>query len=206
MDAMDHQEIEVKFYISDLKTLEQRLVGLGAQLARDRAHESNIRFDTPTGELIRKGQVLRLREDGKSLLTFKGPASIFHGVSSRPEFEFEVSDAGMAREFIEALGYQVALVYEKYRAIYQINEHKFMLDEMPFGSFLEIEGLTPESIHEQAKLLGLNWDRRLIESYNEIFQRIKRVGMFGFRDMTFENFGKIDFDFSSLDILPADTN
>jgi adenylate cyclase class IV len=42
---MNHQEIEIKFYVNDLKRLEARLLELGAFLIQPRVHESNVRFD-----------------------------------------------------------------------------------------------------------------------------------------------------------------
>ena len=47
---MNHQEIEVKFYVNDLKRLEALLLELGAVLIQPRVHESNIRFALPDGE------------------------------------------------------------------------------------------------------------------------------------------------------------
>jgi adenylate cyclase class IV len=48
---MNHQEIEIKFYVNDLKRLEARLLELGAVLIQPRVHESNVRFDLPDGSL-----------------------------------------------------------------------------------------------------------------------------------------------------------
>jgi adenylate cyclase class 2 len=204
MQTTSDHEIEIKFYLHDLPAMIEKIKALGAQLAQERVYEHNYRFDTPAGELIRKRQVLRLRQDEHTTLTFKGPASIFHGVSARPEFEFTLNDAAMALKFLDALGYQVVMIYEKYRAVYEFDGQRIMLDEMPFGTFLEIEGPSPETIKALAEQLGLNWERSVSESYNEIFQRIKRAFLLSFRDMTFDSFKDVDVDFASLDILPAD--
>ena len=55
------QELEVKFYVDDLP-LEDRLKQLARGWPKPR-YESNLRFDTPDGELARSYQVLRLRQD-----------------------------------------------------------------------------------------------------------------------------------------------
>ena len=77
------QELEVKFYLDDLPTLEDRLRQIGARLVQKRVYESNLRFDTPDGELTRSYQVLRLRQDTAARLTYKGPGSTQDGVKAR---------------------------------------------------------------------------------------------------------------------------
>lgn len=204
MNALSDHEIEVKFHIQDIDAIEKILIAQEAILLQPRMHEYNLRFDKPNRELIRQGQVLRLRRDANTRLTFKGPPSIFHGVSSRPEYEFSVSDFDAARKFVEALGYQVVAIYEKYRAVYELDPVKIMIDEMPFGKFIEIEGPNPKAIQACANLLNLTWDTGLSESYMEIFERIKNSRGFGFRDLTFDNFKEIEIQFSELGVIAAD--
>ena len=50
------QELEVKYYISDLPALERRLQSLGAQLVQPRIQELNLRFDLASGELLDTGR------------------------------------------------------------------------------------------------------------------------------------------------------
>jgi adenylate cyclase class IV len=59
------QELEVKFYLSDLPALRARLEAAGAQLFKPRVHEINLRFDTPSGDLTRGYRVLRLGRTAK---------------------------------------------------------------------------------------------------------------------------------------------
>ncbi|HEX7975021.1 MAG TPA: hypothetical protein VF498_11485, partial [Anaerolineales bacterium] len=66
---MKDQELEVKYYISDLTALERRLLSLGASLVQPRVRETNLRFDTPQGSLAQGFQVLRLRQDTEARLT-----------------------------------------------------------------------------------------------------------------------------------------
>lgn len=204
MNALSDHEIEVKFHIQDIDAIKKILIAHDAILLQPRMHEYNLRFDKPNRELIREGQVLRLRRDTNTRLTFKGPSSIFHGVSSRPEYEFSVSDFDAARKFVEALGYQVVAIYEKHRTVYELDPVKIMIDEMPYGKFIEIEGPDPEAIQTCASLLNLAWDTGISESYMEIFERIKHSQGFGFRDLTFDNFKEIEIQFSELGVMAAD--
>ena len=104
-----HEKIEkeAKFYIRNLKNIEGKIKGLGGVLVQPRVFESNLRFDTSKGELSASYQVLRLRQDMRARLTFKGPADPNSEVSARLEYEVEISDLATGRHILEALGYQV---------------------------------------------------------------------------------------------------
>jgi adenylate cyclase class 2 len=189
---MNDQELEVKFFVRDLRLLEQRLIRLQADLVQPRTHEINLRFDTPGGELAKGFQVLRLRQDNAARLTYKGPARSEGGVRVRQEIEFVVSDFEAARALLEALGYQVAMVYEKYRSVYDIGLVHVTLDVLPYGDFIEIEGPDPESIRAVNDRLGLDWDTRMPESYVMLFDRLRQEMNLSFRDLSFENFENLE--------------
>ncbi len=180
------QEIEVKFHVKDLAGVEQRLRSVGAELIQSRTYELNLRFDTPDGDLSAAHRVLRLRRDTAGRLTYKGPARRDEAVSIRQEIEFEVSDFDAARRFLEALGYQVNITYEKYRAIYAIDEVRVALDEMPYGPFVEIEGPDADSIEIMAAVLKLNWAARSTASYLALFQRLCQRRGLEARNLSFE--------------------
>jgi adenylate cyclase class 2 len=181
-------EQEAKFWINQPQKLEERLNSLGAVLIQSRTYELNLRFDTPDGQLSSAYQVLRLRQDQKCRLTFKGPSDPLSNISARKEIEVEVSDLATTRAILEALGYQVAVSYEKYRTAYRLGETEISLDEMPFGNFSEIEGPDEGSIHETADLLGLNWEARSSLSYLAIFGAVKEAFSLYIEDLTFNAF------------------
>jgi adenylate cyclase class 2 len=188
MSSSSDKELEVKFYLPDLSSLQTRLEASGAQLVQPRVHEVNLRFDTPTGDLTRGYRVLRLRQDSEARLTYKGPGVLQDGVRARQELEFTVSDFDTARKFLEALGYTVSVMYEKYRATYALQGVLVTLDKMPYGNFAEIEGPDGASIHQAAEALGLDWERRILDSYLVLFDRLRERLGFTFRDLSFENF------------------
>lgn len=170
------QETEAKFYVRDLWKIERALRDLGAQLVQPRVLETNIRFDLPDGRLRSERRVLRLRRDTESRLTYKGASTNEQGVLSRTEIEFVVEDFEKAKGFLEALGYGAIFRYEKYRTTYimQPTEGRLhiMLDELPYGDFVEIEGETVESIRSLADQLYLNWDTAIATSYHALFERL----------------------------------
>jgi adenylate cyclase class 2 len=198
------QESEVKYYISDLPALERRLQSLGAQLVQPRVHEINLRFDVADGELVKTGQVLRLRQDSEARLTYKGPSQTEEGVRVRQEIEFIVSDHRAARAFLEALGYHVSMGYEKYRTSYDLGGAHVVLDEMPYGDFTEIEGPDPAIIQAVNQRLGLDWEARVPESYTVLFELLREKLGLPFTDLTFENFQQLSISPADLDVRPAD--
>jgi adenylate cyclase class 2 len=202
--ASNKLEQEAKFRISDLAALEQRLKTLGARCKQERTYELNLRFDTPDGRLASAYQVLRLRQDQRSRLTFKDAADPNSAVSSRKEIEVEVGDLATARAILEALGYQVVVCYEKYRAAYQLGDVEVSLDEMPYGNFSEIEGPDEESIHAATEQLGLKWEARSKLSYLAIFGAVKDAFGLGMADLTFEAFKGQTFSLDKIGLLPAD--
>jgi adenylate cyclase class 2 len=203
---MKYQEIEVKFYLNNFASLRVRLEEMGAVLVQPRTHEVNLRFDTPGGDLSRTYRVLRLRQDREARLTYKGPGELSEGARVREEIEFIVSDFQAAQAFLEALGYQVSMAYEKYRTVYDLDNVHVTLDEMPYGFFSELEGETPQEIITLSERLGLNWERRVLDSYSMLFDRFKQNQNLTFQDLTFENFNGMKVSPEMLSIQAADSD
>ena len=195
-------EIEVKFYLRHLEDIRKRLIAHGARLITNRVLERNVRFDTPGRELASKQHVLRLRQDNRVTLTFKRPLG---QVETREEFEVEIDDFESGRKILEALGYTVTTLYEKYRETYQIDPNQVMLDELPFGCFVEIEGPLIESIRQLSDQLGLPWEQRVQASYLELFDRIRRPLNLELEEVTFEIFNELaPVDPELLGVLQVD--
>ena len=191
----NNQEIEVKFLISNLPALLEKLQDLAALTLRPRMLEVNLRFDTHDMKLHDRAQVLRLRQDDQSILTFKSPGQIVDGVISRTELEVIVSDFQTTREILEVLGFQVFMTYEKYRQNFKLNDLVASVDEMPYGNFIELEGSSPEHVRVTAALLGLDWDQRINLSYSALLSLFNQNTGHTFRDLSFDTF-------SGLSVLP----
>lgn len=197
-------EIEVKFYLADPSGLRRRLIDMGATQTHPQVFETNLRFDTPEMELRKKAQVLRLRQDQKARLTFKGPGELVNGVLTRQEIEFEVSEFQTAKRFLESLGYRVFMTYEKIRENFTFKGVQVSLDEMPYGHFTELEGQSPQQIQKVAGLLGLDWARRINTSYFEIFQWLKKKLGLEFDDLSFDAFRGLAVSPEDLGVRPGD--
>ncbi len=206
MKTTTHPEVEteVKFHLVNPNRLKHALELVGAILEQDRIFEVNLRYDTPERSLSSQAKVLRLRQDEAVHLTYKGSGQIEDGALSRQEIEFIANDFLAAKHFLEALGYEVMMTYEKFRSTYTLGELLITMDEMPFGYFSEIEGPDAKNIQKAAILLGLDWKRRINASYSDIFRLLKVRFDLAFSDLNFENFKNLTFDLSEINIYPAD--
>lgn len=197
-------EIEVKFLVRNAGSVTQRLEALGARLTHPEVYERNLRFDRPDGALTRSFQILRLRQDTRVRLTYKGKGFAVGEVGAREEIEFEADDFDAARAFLEALGFVVRMVYEKYRTTYEWDAVEIVLDRTPLGHFIEIEGPDEAAIKSAAASLGLDWEARCMLSYGALFETAKAAGGFTLRDMTFENFERRPVTPDMLGLKPGD--
>jgi len=201
---MNGREIEAKFYVSDLKRMEASLLELGAQLSRPRVLETNIRFDLPDRSLSAGSRVLRLRQADDIRITYKGKAEIVDGVFSRTELEFSVGDFETARQVLEALGYVQIAVYEKFRTTYELDDTHIMLDELPYGDFVEIEGAGADSIRATATRLELDWEAAVPASYLALFERLCAGSQLDPAKLTFAALNDFRPSADRLNVRPAD--
>jgi adenylate cyclase class 2 len=200
---MEHLEIEVKFYLSDMDAIRDRILELGA-VSMGRIFETNLRFDDADNRLIEKKSLLRLRKNTKTILTFKSePPFKNDQFKILKELEVEVSDFATMKHILESLGFREEQVYEKWRETFRLNTANLCLDTMPYGDFLEIEGQM-EDIRKLASQIGLKWKKRILLNYLAIFDVIKQKSNLPFYDVTFSNFINIRFDLAEyLDLLEA---
>lgn len=198
-------EREVKFYLNGTKNIQRRLMSAGAEIIHPRVLERNLRFDFPDRSLTAAGKVLRLRQDERVRLTFKERASKEDLISEHVELEMEVSDMQTAQDLLAALGYEVSVLYEKYRTTYRLHDVEIVLDELPFGIFLEIEGPDAASIQAAAAALGLNWKARATNSYIGLFEKICTAEM-DEQQVTFEQLKGKTFTAADFGLIPAEGN
>lgn len=192
---MEHIETEVKFFITNPAILREKLISLGA-LSGGNIFETNIRFEDKDKNLIKNKSLLRLRKDSKTTLTFKSrPPDADSRFKMLREMEVEVSDFSTVIKILESLGFIQEQIYEKWRETLVLESTCFCIDKMPYGDFLEIEGGKGE-IMEYASLLGLDWEKRILLNYLELFDILKKSLDLSFSDVTFENFKNVGADFS----------
>jgi adenylate cyclase class 2 len=142
-------EIEKKYRVTEeqARSLRVRAEAVGAE-ARGTEFEVNTLY---AGHgLDPHVCVLRLRRVGaRALLTYKEREASATPIKHQREDETEVADADALAAILDALGYRPALVYEKRRTTWQLAGAEVVLDELPFGWFVEIEG--PEAAINEAE-------------------------------------------------------
>lgn len=147
-------EIEKKYRLTahDLERVRSELLERGAEFA-GREFEANHIF---SGERLREtAAVVRIRTtESRVILTYKRRVPSEFDVKTQIEYEVEVSDADTAIAILNELGLRRWLLYEKYRDTWNFKSVEIVLDELPFGLFMEIEG-TVTGIREAEMLLDL---------------------------------------------------
>jgi adenylate cyclase class 2 len=120
-----------------------------------RALEKNWLYDYPDRKLARADKLLRLREDSRVYITFKGPRQKSE-YKEREEIEFDFPDAETARSLCENIGFYKWLYYEKMRETWRLGNCEVVIDELPdLGTFAEIEGPAKMDIEAAVKKLKL---------------------------------------------------
>lgn len=189
MTSSDNLEVEVKFFMPDLAVMRERLLAAGATVKKERVFERNVRFDTPDETLRQRMELLRLRQDTAVKLTFKAPSAAQAGSEAkvREEIELEISDFDKMALIIERLGFAPLQVYEKYRETWQLGAVEIVLDELPYGHFIELEG-AETAIKTAVSTLNLNWQERILTNYLALMGQMQQTYNLPFNDLTFENF------------------
>ncbi|HZT58433.1 MAG TPA: class IV adenylate cyclase [Pyrinomonadaceae bacterium] len=148
-------EVEKKYRLTVEQTgpLRHRLEAVGEREGAGAEFEENTIYTGPG--LDPKRRVLRLRRKGaRAVFTFKERGEGQSAIKRQREDETEVSDADALADILDALGYRPALVYEKRRETWRVGGAEVVLDELPFGLFVEIEGEEHEILAAE-KSLGL---------------------------------------------------
>lgn len=163
-------EIEKKYRLTaeQREALSRRLREVGASLQGKEFEENTLYAG---GNLEPRRQVLRLRRIGdKAILTYKERYESASAIRHQREDETQVEDAAALESILVALGYSPALVYEKRRATWHIRQAEVVLDELPFGLFVEIEG-EEKDITEVESLLELTDVEAEMATYPELTER-----------------------------------
>lgn len=196
---VDYLEVEVKFWVQELTAVRAQLLALGATLGKPRVFERNVCLDTADEQLLQKGQLLRVRQDTAVTITFKGERLTLPESEAkvREEIEFQANEVEMALLLFQRLGYLPMQVYEKYRETFQWGAVEVVLDELPFGNFVELEGPEP-ALKNAAYQLGLPWERRLLTNYLALMARLQAQHNLPFNDLTFANFHGVPFSIANI--------
>ncbi|HLA94707.1 MAG TPA: class IV adenylate cyclase [Pyrinomonadaceae bacterium] len=168
-------EIEKKYRLTvqDRESVQIELKECGAVFVR-REFEENIIYSGPT--LRENGAIIRIRKIGeRTILTYKRRVENNFDVKQQIEHETVVANAEAMESIIAELGLTPALIYEKYRDTWTFRSVEVVIDELPFGLFMEIEG-SITAIKEAEIFLGIEE----LETVHETYPRL--TAEFGVRN------------------------
>ena len=133
-------EIEKKYRLSAEQQTQilGRLPEIGARKTANEFEENTLYG----GDAIDTERcVLRLRRVGeKGTLTFKERYPTESDIKHQQEDETTVGDPEAMAAILDALGFIPILIYEKRRETWTLETLEIVIDELPFGLFMEIEG------------------------------------------------------------------
>ncbi len=160
-------EIEKKYRLTKKQRDEllERLPAIGATSLGEEFEENTLYG----GEALEVGNcVLRLRRVGQSaVLTYKERFPSTAPVKVQREDETRIDDADAMDAILEALGFVPALVYEKRRITFRLGEAEIVIDELPFGLFMEIEA-SEDNIKIIERTLAVKRLRDEVASYPQL--------------------------------------
>lgn len=172
-------EIEKKYRLTkqQRRSIERKLRELGV-LPSAEEFEENIVYRG--GRLDLGGCALRLRRvNNRATMTFKQRFPGKSPIKYQQEEETVVADPDAAHAIISALGFRIGLVYEKRRVRWAVGKAAVVIDELPFGLFMEIEASERE-IKRVEKLLAAETFPPVMETYPGLTMRLgkRRKGIF----------------------------
>ena len=171
-------EIEKKYRLTrtQWRALDKRLRELGCQPKPVEFEENTIYCG---GRLNLGGCALRLRRvNGRAILTFKERKPSRSPIKFQQETEVIIAEPDAMAAILESLEFQPAVIYEKRRTRWQIGKAEVVMDELPFGLFMEIEASVKE-IKRVEKLIGAQDLPAVMETYPTLSAKLgkKRKGV-----------------------------
>ena len=150
-------EIEAKVKLKNPSKVRASLNSAGAT-CKGRVLEKNWLYDHPERTLTKVDKLLRIREDQRVTLAFKGPRQQSE-YKKREELEIEFPGASAVRSLLESIGFVTWFYYEKIRETWKLDQSEIVLDELPhLGLFVEVEAPNEGGVDEIIKKLKLPRD------------------------------------------------
>ena len=164
-------EIEKKYRlpIERLDAARTALSEAGAEL-QGTTLEENIIYGG--GILDEQSAVLRVRKTPeKTLLTFKRRVEKPSDVKYQIEHESEFLNSDELQSILEVLGFERRIVYEKHRETWIFRNVEIVIDRLPFGLFIEVEGPV-DDIRETEMLFVFDQLETEHETYPQLTVRL----------------------------------
>ena len=171
-------EIEKKYRLTSeqRRAVEKSLRALGVK-PRPIEFEENTIYRG--GNLQPGSRALRLRRvNTHAILTFKRRFPTKSPIKHQEENETAVADADATDAILKSLGFEPAVIYEKRRTRWDVGKATVVIDELPFGLFMEIEAAEKEILRVEKKI-GAKEFEAVAETYPTLAAKLgkKRKGI-----------------------------
>ena len=179
-------EIEKKYRLTlkDRRAIEKHLRALGAKPKPLEREENTIYHGGHLGFGLR---ALRLRRvNGEAILTFKERIPTRSPIKHQKENETRVKDADATDAILRGIGFTPGLVYEKRRTRWDVGKAKVVIDELPYGLFMEIEASVKE-IKRVEKLIVAEKLPAVTETYPEMTAKLGKKNRKGIIEARFSS-------------------
>lgn len=139
-------------------------------------YEKTYGYFTDNYENMEKGIFPRIKTMGDTSLVSVKVKIKETKMFERDEYEFEIETQKIesVRSIFRVLGYSIEHIFEKKRyKLEPINECEFVVDELPFGYFIELEG-KEKDIEKSIKELNLESKERINGAYLKLWEKYKK--------------------------------
>ncbi len=170
---MAKTEKQVKYKINNFDYISKRLIEIEAIFIGG-FMEKTIRYDNDDLKYSNNGIFIRTKSGMKNVLTLKEiPTDSSNTSFERITTEIEVDNINKIGYILEKIGLTKKFIMEKYRLFFKYDNVDILIDELPFGIYLEIKGEDNE-INRVTKMLNIDEADLIKMTYWDIYDKIKK--------------------------------
>ena len=170
---MAKTEKQVKYKINNFDYISKRLIEIEAIFIGG-FMEKTIRYDNDDLKCSNNGIFIRTKSGMKNVLTLKEiPTDSSNTSFERITTEVEVDNINKIGYILEKIGLTKKFIMEKYRLFFKCDNVDILIDELPFGIYLEIKGEDNE-INRITKMLNIDETDLIKMTYWDIYDKIKK--------------------------------
>lgn len=173
MNLNDNTEFEAKFYPVNKEEYRKKLQSIGAKLSIP--ERKMIRFvgDIFANPSFHKNNYIRVRDEGSEIrVSYKTTTDQSGKLTDQKEIDVTVSDFNKMVKILELAGITFNKKQETLREEWEFNGANITIDTWPgLSTYSEIEAESEEKVKKIAILLDFNWDKKIITTAFEIFQK-----------------------------------
>lgn len=184
-------EFEAKFYPVDKEEYRKKLAEAGARLTIPERKMRRVIADHHDNIGL-KCDYIRIRDEGNLIrLSAKIHAKPGGKVSDQKETDTEVKDFVRTKAVLELAGLHFDKFQESLREEWEYKGATITIDTWPcLETYSEIEAPSEEKVKEIAEELGLDWNKKLLNTLDELCSKVYGIS----QDEALEKIRNVTFD------------